>query len=79
MPSATLVNYDSLTCPCNSLVLMNTHKVEPVVLDLTGFEELDLFISECSIESFITNIAHTVQCKLCPAFLKKNGSDFDVV
>jgi len=54
----------------NLLVLMHTHQVEPVVLLLTRLEELDFAIPKSAEKSFVSHIAHSVQCKLSASLLQ---------
>lgn len=61
------------------LILMNTHKIEPITLLCTRLEELDLAVSESPEKAFITNVAHTIQSKLGATFLKKYRLDSDFV
>ena len=54
------------------LVLMDAHKVEPVMLLSTSLEKLKLPISESSEQPFISDIAHSVESKFGLSLLKQN-------
>lgn len=63
----------------HSLVLMDTHEIEPIRLLRAWLKELDLAISKTTKQSLVTNIAHAVESKLGATFLKEDGLDEDVV
>ena len=45
----------------NILILVDAHEVEPVLLLCSRLIELDLAISKCPEQAFISNIAHAIQ------------------
>jgi hypothetical protein len=61
------------------MVLVHTGKVEPLVFVYVWLEELHIAVAECAEESFIADIAHAIECKLCGTFLKQDRLDLDVV
>ena len=63
----------------NLLILMYTHKVEPIALLRAGLEEFDLAISESSKETLVTNVAHTIQSEFGAALLKKYRLDSNLI
>ena len=62
---------------------MHTHGVEPVSLLYTGqvarLKEFNVAVAEGPEESFISDVAHAIQCQLGTALLQKYGFDFDLV
>lgn len=62
-----------------SLILMDTHKIEPVLLLCAWLEKFDFLISEGSEQPFVPDVAHTIQSKFSVSFLHQNRLDLDIV
>jgi hypothetical protein len=63
----------------NILILVYAHQVEPLVFLRTGLEEFDFPISKRSKQTFVTDVAHTIQSEFGTAFLEKNWLNFNLV
>ena len=61
------------------LILMNTHKIEPVILLCTWLEEFDFSICKCSEKTLIPDIAHAIESELRVALLQQNRLDLNIV
>ena len=65
------------------LILVYTHDVEPVGLlytwQVARLKEFNVAGTEGPEESFISDVAHAIQCQLGTALLQKYRFDFDLV
>ena len=60
-------------------ILMNAAQVKPIVLLRAWPEELDLAVTECTVETFVSYVAETIKCYFGPSFLQKNRFHGNVI
>ena len=58
---------------------MNAHQIEPVLLLCPRLVELDFTVSESPEQALIPYVAHSIERKLCIAFLQQDRLYLDVV
>lgn len=58
---------------------MYAQDIEPVILLHAGLEECDVVVLERPEETLVANVAHTIQRKLCTAFLQQHWFDLELV
>ena len=63
----------------NTLILVDTHEVEPVLLLHPGLVKFDFPISEGPKQALVPNVAHAIQCELRISFLKQYRFNLDII